>query len=161
MKKMERERYSYGGYKYAAESINFTLNGKLLQLPDDVRSNLAYLALCGRHKEVLDGLKRFVRKERRTSNVEYVTYGFFEKDGSQFYYTKDLLARPDDMQDKVRVYKNWKHYLQDNDCVATYYSVEEGTVAPGEIQKPTVSAHEVRVDLNRPVRIKVVRKAVA
>lgn len=157
----EKERYSYGGYKYAPESINFTLNGKRLQLPDDLRSNLAYLAICGRHKEVLDGLKRFVRKERRTSNVEYVTYGFYRENGKDFYYTRDLLARPSDMQDKVRVYKKWKQYLKDNNCIATCYTVESGAVAPDGTSKPSVRTEEVRVDLSRPVRIKLVRKAVA
>lgn len=158
--KKERERYSYGGYRYAAESITFTLNGKLLQLPENVRSNLAYLALCGRHKEVIDGVKCFVRKERRTSDISFVTYGFFEENGNQFYYTKDLLARPDDMQDKLRVYKGWKQFLIDRDRVATCYSVEEGMVAPGETKKPTAKVVEVRVDLNRLVRINVIREAV-
>ena len=157
----EKEKYAYVGYKNAPESINFTLNGKLLELPEEVRSNLAYLAVCGRHKEVTDGLKRFVRKERRTAAISYVTYGFYEVDGNQFYYTKDLLARPYDLQDRVRVYKNWKHYLKDNDCIATYYTVEEGTVAPGITSKPAVSAQAMRVDLNRPVRIRFLRKAVA
>lgn len=159
--KKEKERYSYGGYKYAPESISFTLNGKLLQLPEDVRGNLAYLALCGRHKEVIDGLKRFVRKERKTSDVTYVTYGFYEKNGKEFYYTKDFLAHPMDLQDRVRVYKAWKKFLLDQNCIATTYIVESGSVTPDGITKPTVSAKEVRVDLKRPVRINVVRKAVA
>ena len=160
--KKEKERYSYGGYKYATESINFTLNGKLLTLPEDLRSNLAYLALCGRHKEVIDGLKRYVRKERKSADVEYVTYGFYrENGGKDFYYTKELLACPNDMQDRIRVYKNWRKFLLDHDCIATTYTVESGTVTPDGIAKPTVSAQEVRVDLKRPVRIKFVRKAVA
>ena len=61
----KHENFKWGGYKYAPESVGFSLNGKHLNLPEEVRSRIAYLAVCGRNKEVLDELKRALRKEEK------------------------------------------------------------------------------------------------
>ena len=46
----KHENFRWGGYKYAPESVGFSLNGKRLNLPEEVRSRIAYLAVCGKNK---------------------------------------------------------------------------------------------------------------
>ena len=152
----EKEKYSFGGYKYAPESVKFTLNGKVLNLPEELRSTLAYKAVCGKTKEVVDELKRFVRQRRRESNIAGVAYGFYGTGSTEYYFTRDLIAtETDSLAERARVYKAWKHFLKDRDCVVELpYIVEEGELAPNGIQQLKSGQVTVRVDLMRPVTVR-------
>jgi len=151
----EKERYSFGGYRYAPESVKFTLNGKRLILPEELRSILAYKAVCGQTKEVVDGLKRFVRKQRRESNIAGITYGFYGAGTTEYYFTRDLVIPADSkLSEKVRVYKAWKEFLLEKNCVVELpYVVEEGEVMPNGIKKTETRPAEARVDLLRPIKV--------
>jgi len=151
----EMEHYSFGGYKYAPESVRFTLNGKLLNLPEELRSILAYKAVCGQKKEVVDGLKRFVRQQRRESDIEGITYGFYGTGTNEYYFTRDLIIPTDsNLEDKVRAYKAWKQYLSEKDCIVELpYIVEEGEVMPNGMQSPEARLVVASVDLIRPVKV--------
>lgn len=154
----EKEKYSFGGYKYAPESVNFTLNGKLLNLPEELRSTLAYKAVCGRKQEVLDELKRFVRKRRRESDIVGVTYGFYGVGSSEYYFTRDLIAV--DFKERIRVYKEWKNFLLDRDCVVELpYVVEEGEFTTGGMQLKDSRVATIRVDLLRPVKVRFCKES--
>lgn len=150
-----KEKYSFGGYRYAPESIKFMLNGKLLHLPEELRSMLAYKAVCGRTKEVVDELKRFVRQRRRESDIAGFTYGFFADGRNDYYFTRELITTDCRLSEKVRVYKAWKKYLADNGCIVELpYSVWKGEVTPDGMQGTGSSPVTVRVDLKRPVTVR-------
>ena len=44
----KHENFRWGGYKYAPESVGFSLNGKRLNLPEEVSSRIVYLQY-GKH----------------------------------------------------------------------------------------------------------------
>lgn len=155
----EKEKYSFGGYKYAPESVKFTLNGKLLNLPEELRSKLAYKAVCGKQKEVVDELKRFVRQRRRESDIVGVTYGFYGNGSTEYYFTRDLITTGTCLKDRVCAYKTWKQYLKGRDCVVELpYTVEEGELTPNGFQQLKSDPVTVLVDLTRPVTVRFLKE---
>lgn len=157
----ERERYAYGGYKYAPESYNFTLNGKVLNIPEDLKQTLRYKAACGLRDEVITELKRFVRKSRRMPNVEFITYGFFGKGEKNYYFTRDLLAKPNDFAGRICAYKNAKAGLQNAiDFLQVGYSCTTGEVSPFGSRVKSEEVYVTKLDLARPVIIKFVAPAI-
>ena len=44
----KHENFKWSGYKYAPESVGFSLNGKHINFSENIRSHLAYLAICGK-----------------------------------------------------------------------------------------------------------------
>lgn len=65
-------RVSWSVYRYAPESFNASFRAKdgskvPINLPADTKSHIGYLAVCGKSKEVMDELKRFMRKQTRLS----------------------------------------------------------------------------------------------
>lgn len=89
--------FKWSGYKYAPETIGFSLNGKHLNLPEETRSNLAYLAICGRNKEVIEELKRIVRAEEKKPIIKGKCICFFAENSDKYFYTQQLLYNPDDI----------------------------------------------------------------
>ena len=65
----KHENFHWGGYKYAPESVWFSINGKHINFPEDVRSRLAYLAVCGEKEKLLIELKRALREEEKKPRV--------------------------------------------------------------------------------------------
>lgn len=61
----KHENFHWGGYKYAPESVGFSINGKHINFPEEVRSRLAYLAVCGENEKLLIELKNEHRKFMR------------------------------------------------------------------------------------------------
>lgn len=157
----KHENFCWRGYKYAPESIEFSLNGKQLCLPEEVRSKIAYLAACGKDKEVTDELKRFLRKEEKTPYVIGKCICFFKKDSDEFYYTQQLRYDPDDIQDALRSYKKWKRYIEEKNCILeTGYELSEGEFDPYGKSKSTHKTITNVVDLSRCRSIRIVRKKI-
>lgn len=157
----KHENFRWSGYKYAPESVGFSLNGKRLNLPEEVRSHIAYLAVCGRNKEVLDELKRALRKEEKQPQVVGKCICFFKKDSNEFYYTQQLRYDPNDIQDALRCYKEWKRYIKSKDCILeTGYELTQGTFEPFGDSKATTTTVTSVVDLTRCRSIKVVRESI-
>ena len=146
----KHENFRWGGYKYAPESIGFSLNGKRLNLPEEVRSRIAYLAVCGKNKEVEDELKRFLRKEENKP-CDLITFGFYAKDDRRnFYFTKQLRAYRTDLPEKLRIYKEWKHYIVDT-CGGRLqpFVVTTGHITPYGSDKANEEDTSVEIDTNR------------
>lgn len=61
----KHEIFKWSGYKYAPESVSFSLNGKHINFSENIRSHLAYLAICGENEELLIELKRALRAEEK------------------------------------------------------------------------------------------------
>ena len=134
----KHENFRWGGYKYAPESVGFSLNGKRLNLPEEVRSRIAYLAVCGKNKEVEDELKRILRKDE-----------------------KQLRYNPNDIQDALRCYKEWKRYIKDKNCILeTGYELSEGEFNPFGENKAEHRTVTSVVDLTRCRSISVVRQTI-
>lgn len=156
--KKEHERYSYKGYKYDSNQWYFYLNGKLLNLSTQDSSNLGYLAMCGKYKEVIDGLKRIVRKERKEDRVVAKCVAFFVEDSRGYYFTRDLTFNPDDKQRALYCYKEWKHHIIKNGyMLKNPVTVQEGKVTPYGIEKPKETTMNGKIDLSRGFFIKLVK----
>ena len=110
-KKRKHEKFSWSGYKYAPESVNFALNGKRIYMPEDIRSRIAYLAVCDENEKAIIELKRFLRKEEKKMHTLGRCICFY-KEGSdkEFYYSEQLMYRQYDIQDALHSYKEWKRY---------------------------------------------------
>ena len=106
----KHENFHWGGYKYAPESVWFSINGKHINFPEEVRSRLAYLAVCGEKEKLLIELKRALRAEEKKPRVVGKCICFFKKDSNEFYYTQQLRYNPDDLYDALRCYKEWKRF---------------------------------------------------
>ena len=157
----KHENFNWSGYKYAPESVGFSLNGKRLNLPEELRNRIAYLAVCGRNKEVLDELKRALRKDEKQPLVVGKCVCFFKKDSNEFYYTQQIRYNPNDLQDALRCYKEWKHYIESKDCILeTGYELTEGKFEPFGNSKVTTTTVTSVVDLSRCRTIKVVRESI-
>lgn len=157
----KHENFKWNGYKYAPETIMFSLNGKQLLLPEEKRSRLAYMAVCGKEKEVEDELKRFLRKEEKTPQVIGKCICFFKKNSNEFYYTQQLKYDPNDIQDALRCYKKWKSFIKTNNCVLeTGYELSEGEFSPCGTNQATYRTITSVVDLTRCRSVKIFRKSI-
>ena len=86
----KHEKFSWGGYKYAPETVQFSLNGKPLNLPEKTRNHIAYLAVCGKTNEARDELKRILRKDEKKPQIIGKCICFFKENSNDFYYTQQL-----------------------------------------------------------------------
>ena len=157
----KHEKFSWSGYKYAPESISFSVYGKPLKLPEDVRSHLAYLACCGNNEEVRIGLKRILRAEEKRSNVVKKCICFFKVNSNEYYYCRSFAYDPSNRQEALRCYKEWKHYIESNNCILeTEFTVEEGKFNPFSNNKSKKRVIKNRVDLTRYRTINLVRDGI-
>lgn len=157
----KHERFAWGGYKYAPETVEFSFNGKRLNLPDEVKSSLAYLAVCGRDKEVIDGLKRILRKEEKQPRIIGKCICFFREGSNEYYYTQQLRYKPDNIQDALWCYKEWKRYIESKNCMLEVgYTVTEGEFNPFGENKAERREVIRKVDLSRCRTINVARQSI-
>lgn len=143
------------GPKWSPEQWDFYCNGKRINLNSDKRSLLAQLVIGGDEKEAYDRLKRIIRNEEKKDNVR-ITYAFFGKDSNEFYYTEELLARRYNMDEKLRVYKEWKRYIQERGVNLCTYTVGSGYLTPNGMTDETKEEHSIDIDLNRKAIIKII-----
>lgn len=152
------EYFSWHGYKYSPSSVQFFLNGKPLRLPEEIKNRCAYLAVCGKHKEVEDELKRFVRRERRTQITKKAIAFFEEGSDTKFYYTKELLYNPGDLQEELMCYKKWKKYIQDRNCILDVgYEITEGEINLFGKNRLNRKFSGVKIDLTRCTTVKILK----
>jgi hypothetical protein len=147
---------SYNGYKYAPESFTFFVNGKLYAPRySQAAHDLAMLVIQGKEKEARDKIKRDIRRSHK--EPQYITIGFFEEGSkTRYFFTRQLYARRDDLRDKLRIYKEYKHFLESNNCIVNTYEVNAGEVKPGQISAPETTKIEERADVKRPLIIKLI-----
>lgn len=157
----KHENFHWGGYKYAPESVVFSINGKHINFPEEVRSRLAYLAVCGENEKLLIELKRALRAEEKKPRVVGKCICFFKKDSNEFYYTQQLRYDPDDLYDALRCYKEWKRYIQSKNCMLeTGYETTECEFNPyGESKAKRKTVTSI-VDLKRCRSISVIRETI-
>lgn len=152
------EYFSWYGYKYSPSSVRFFLNGKSLRLPEEIKNRCAYLAVCGKYKEAEDELKRFVRKKRRTQTAKKTIAFFEEGSDTKFYYTKELLYNPGDLQEELMCYKKWKKYIQDRNCILDVgYEITEGEINLFGENKSNRKLSGVKIDLTRFTTVKILK----
>lgn len=153
-KKSRYESFSFSGYRYASESVWFKLNDKPIKILDyDKKRTLQYKAVCGEYDEVVAELKRMERKEAREKKVKYITFCFFVENSNRYYFTRDLQANANDLQDRLRVYKEWKHHIQEHDCKMTTCIIQEGTITPYGKSEPKQTEKYDLIDLTRCKKI--------
>lgn len=140
----------YSCNEYASESFRCSVNGK--QFVTDNPSHFGYLVICGKGKEARDEIKREIRKRRKQRRR--VTFGFYGKGNSRFYYTRELGAYDDDLQDKLRIYKLWKEYCLSRDCDLATTIITEGSVTPDGRSKAKQRESSGIVDLSRPIKLR-------
>lgn len=136
--------------RYTPESLRIWVNGKPIYLEEP--SRLGLMVMCGKEKEAHDEIKRIIRK-RRKQRLR-VTIGFFKVNSRDYMYTRELGAYDDDLQDKLRIYKNFKEYCISRNCDLATHEITSGELTPfGMAKGSTVESHDI-VDLNRPVKLK-------
>ena len=148
---------TYRVYRYAPEQSVFWVNGKVFApMWSQLAHDLGYLVICGKAKEAEDRIKREYRKslnERRKCTI-----GFFERGTNRYFYTSQLYAYDDDLQDKLRVYKEWKRYVKSRNCLMNVNEITEGEFIPGQKGKAKSRFTEDVADLNRPVKIYLIER---
>lgn len=157
-RKHEKFAYDYG-FRTAPEQWRFYLNEKYIPLDTQKQSDLGYMCMCGKIKEAEDELKRLLRAEEKKPRIVGKCICFFKKDSNEFYYTQQLRYNPNDIQDALRCYKEWKRYIKSKECILeTGYKVTEGNFNPfGDNKTETKTVTSV-VDLTRCRSISVVRE---
>lgn len=156
----KHENFAWSGCKYAPESFRFLLNGKPFYMPEAERSRIAYLVACGRYETALDELKRALRKKEKSSQIVGKCICFF-KEGSdrEFYYTRQLMYDPANLQDALRCFKEWKRYIQNKHCVLeTGFEVTTGEFVPFGETKAQYKVIKNTVDLSRFRSIKIIKR---
>lgn len=157
----KHEKFSWGGYKYAPESVGFSVYGKPLKLPEDVRNRLAYLACCGNNEEVKIGLKRVLRMDEKKPDIVKKCICFFKQGSNEFYYCRSFAYDQNNRQEALRCYKEWKHYIESKNCILeTEFTVEDGEFDPFGNNKARRRVVENRVDLTRCRTINLVRDSI-
>lgn len=153
---MFREKVSWTGYKYAPESFLFFLNGKNLYLTDVERFTVMPNSVIDKHTK--DRLIQVIR-QRRKNQRRKVTFGFWEEGYKEkqkdrrFFYTRQLEAYDDDFSDKLRIYKEWKHYLEERDGIVSTHEVTSGKIIPGQKSKTKTMKTQDKADLTAPLKI--------
>lgn len=145
----KHENFSYKGYKYSPEAWRFYYNGKYIYLEVQTISSLAQMIIAGKRKEAEDALKRLLRKEEKRPH-DYITFGFYGKDSTEFYYTSQLKAHRTDLAEKLRIYKKWKRYIIE-DCNGRLqpFTVTTGYITPDGNTKATEEDTSVLIDTYR------------
>ena len=101
-------KVTYAGYKYAPELCNIFVNGKLYaKRGTQAAHDIAYMLITGKEKEATDKVKRQIRQEYK--KPKYITIGFY-KEGSKkdYFFTRQLYANKDNLNDKLFIYKEFK-----------------------------------------------------
>lgn len=140
--------------EYSPEQAWFMVNGKVIaERYSQTAHNLGCMVIEGQGKEARDKIKRIVRKNRLQRRR--VTFGFFKANGSREYmFTHQLTAYDDDLQDKLRIYKEWKRYCLSRNCDLATHEITSGQLTPdGMTEGTTEESHDI-VDIKRPCKIK-------
>ena len=150
-------KVTYAGYKYAPELCNIFVNGKLYaKRGTQAAHDIAYMLITGKEKEATDKVKRQIRQEYK--KPKYITIGFY-KEGSKkdYFFTRQLYANKDNLNDKLFIYKEFKHFLQDQNATIQTHEVKTGDFIPGKHTAPaTTTIIQEKADLKRPVIINLV-----
>lgn len=138
-------------YRYAPETFTASVYGKELQLSIDEKSTLGMALICKGKKACIDEIKKIIRKRQKSS--QYVTIGFFDLNEEKvFHYTNDLIARRNDMSEKLSIYKAFKRYLISLNCKLPKYEVATLGAA---YEVEDVEPHYSFVNIKKPVLLKV------
>ena len=146
-------KLSYNGYKYAPESFTFFVNGKLYAAAHTPEAAaLANLVIQGKEAEARAEIKRALRREYK--KPEYITIGYYQEgSATRYFFTRQLYARRDDISDKLRIYKEYRHFLEARSGIVNTYEVKSGQFVPGKAAAAQTTIIEEKADLNRPIII--------
>lgn len=152
----KHDKFSYNyGCRTAPEQWNFYWNNKLIQMDYSTHSEVALLMLSGKETEAETILKRLLRKQEKEDSD--ICIGFYGENSNRYYFTLQLKCSRNDMQGKLYSYKEWKHYIQSEDCNLPTYEVTSGYFIPnGKRTKGKEETHN-KIDLNRPVIIRLIK----
>lgn len=151
-RKHENFTYSYN-YKTAPEQWCFYYNGNYIPLDSEYRNRLVILCLSGKRKEAEDELKRLLRKEEKEIH-NYVTYGFYGKNSNNFYFSKQLKAHDNNINEKLFVYREFKKYIEERNGYLQPFIVTTGYVTPNGNEKIKMDKG-VLIDLERKICIRI------
>lgn len=147
---------TYCGYKYAPEQCSVYVNNQLYaKAGTQAAHDITLLLIAGKQKEAADTVKRQIRKAAK--KPAYITIGYYQEGSkSRYFFTRQLYARRDDLPEKLRIYKEYKHFLQDHDGIVNTYTVSTGAIIPGQNAAPETKVITEKADLKRPVIIHLI-----
>lgn len=150
-------------YKYAPESfkayfvIGFSNGNKNIPLYEQIKlsheetSKCGYAYACSGRQEALKELKKIIRHKIQ-NRKQYCTIGFLDLNNErQYYFIREHMVNINNLQDKLRIYKEFKNYMLSKDC-----KVEAFTTATldGHYKPENVKTEYNYVNINRPVIVK-------
>jgi len=138
-------KISYYGHKYAPESLTIEINNKKYE-PSN--TNIKTLICCGNLKEAIPLLKREYRQTQNKN--KFITFCFFAENSKDYYFCRQLVANNNNLMDKLRIYKELKHHLQEN---PPRYTVESGKLIPGATEAPEKKIINVNIDFKKCKKI--------
>lgn len=146
-------KITYRVNKWAPEQSGFSVDGKVFAPPySRLASELGVLVIEGRKKEAEDRIKRIIRSQYK--KPRRCTIGFYEKGTKRFFYTSQLIADDSSLSEKLRVYKQWKQYCKDQNCIMHTHDVTQGAVIPGQpLEKGKVIEIKGIADIRRPIKV--------
>ena len=113
------------------------------------------LYILGKEKEAADKIKKQIRASYK--KPEYITIGYMQEGSkSRYFFTRQLKARRDDLPEKLRIYKEYKSFLQSNNFIVNTYEVNTADVIPGKAAAATTKVIKEKADPHRPIIIKFV-----
>ena len=149
-------------YKYAPEQfkayrvVGFSHGNRNVPKYEQIKLDGYETSVCGNayctkgRSAAISELKKIMRKHSKRPDY-YVTYGFMSKTyPSQYRFTKDIRAVPECIDDILRVYKEFKQFVLNNDCKFPSYTQ---AVLDGNYQATKIEDVYDEVDISKPVRI--------
>ena len=151
MKKSIYDHFNYSVYKYAPESFKLLFRGKTVELPNDIKDKLGYLAITDK-KSLLKALKQFIRNESIFSQKINSKYLAIRTNESKNSYIKISNAygygkvNRYSIDEKLMVYKELKEAYNKNN-----FNIE---VTAGTMQKDGKMSKGIKQEISKPELLK-------
>ncbi len=155
----KHENFSFThGWRTAPESYKFYLNGKPINLGDNIRNKLGYMCCCGDIEGAEDELKRLLRKEEKHSDICGKCVAFYVLNEKKYVYSQLFLYTPYNRDEVISMHKQWKQYIKENDNkIATSVRITSGIVTPYGAKIREDMTEEYTIDLSRGCLITILR----
>ncbi|MEG0898387.1 MAG: hypothetical protein RSF40_01575 [Oscillospiraceae bacterium] len=128
---------------------NIPIYEKINLSDNDIRTCGYAYCTKGRDAAIAE-LKRVIRKMERQPKL-YVTIGFRSKVyPKQYRFTQDIRCLPNDLKEKLRVYKEFKEFVLSQNCMFGDYT--EATL-DGHYKPTNIKTKYDELDITKPVMV--------
>jgi len=163
MKKNKKSFWDYIAitcYRYAPESfrayavLSFSNGNKnipeytQIKLDNEETSRCGNAFCCGGRKQAITELKKIIRQKIKQQK-QLATIGFFDAEyPKQYYFTQQLRANKNNINDMLWAYKRFKNYVLENNCKFKAYTMAK---LDGHYRPEETKIKYNYIDINRPL----------